>query len=135
MQQRPDRPAAACRGRNMRDIDPVKFVPLSHTDFQVLLALTAGDLHGYAISKTVREASSGRVRIGLGSLYRILARLLHAGIVERCDLDDRASEDGTVRRSYRLTPLGLDVLRAEVSRPSDAVELARSSRLFVAGRV
>ena len=105
-------------------------LPLSATDFQLLLALTDGGLHGYAISKTVREASGGRVRIGLGSLYRIIARLLNAGIVEECESEDDPSDDGTTRRRYRLTELGLDMLRAEVSRLSDAVDLARSSRLF-----
>ena len=119
----------------MDDTDPLDFLPLSPTDFQLLLALTAGGLHGYAISKAVREASEGRVRIGLGSLYRILARLLNAGIVEECDPEDEGSEDETTRRRYRLTPLGANVLRAEVSRLSDAVELARSSRLFVDRKV
>jgi DNA-binding PadR family transcriptional regulator len=121
--------------RRMEGIDPLEFLPLSATDFQLLLALTAGGLHGYAISKTVREASEGRVRIGLGSLYRILARLLNAGMVEECDPEDEASADETTRRRYRLTTLGVNVLRAEVSRLSDAVELARTSRLFVGRKV
>ena len=107
------------------------YLPLSATDFQLLLALTAGELHGYAISKAVREASNGRVRIGLGSLYRIIARLLAAGIVEECESGHDPSGKESTRRRYRLTALGLDVLRAEVSRLSDAVNLARSSRLFV----
>ena len=119
----------------MEDAVPSDHLPLSATDFQLLLALTAGELHGYAISKAVREASNGRVRIGLGSLYRIIARLLNSGIVEECASDDDPSEDGTTRRKYRLTALGRDVLRAEVSRLSDAVDLARSSRLFVDGEV
>jgi DNA-binding PadR family transcriptional regulator len=114
---------------------PAEFLPLSATDFQLLLALTAGQLHGYAISKTVKEASGNRVRIGLGSLYRILARLLNAGIVEQCESETGPTADGTTRRSYRLTALGRDVLRAEVSRLSDAVESARSSRLFVDEKV
>jgi len=110
--------------------EPSDFLPLSAADFQVMLALTAGGLHGYAIGKRVREASGGRVRIGLGSLYRILARLLHTGIVEECEAGTKASVDGSNRRRYRLTPLGLDVLRHEVSRLSDALALARSSQLF-----
>jgi DNA-binding PadR family transcriptional regulator len=115
----------------MKDIDPLEFVPLSATDFQLLLALTAGELHGYAIGKSVREASGGRVRIGLGSLYRILARLLNSGLVEESELENETTADGTTRRKYRLTALGRAVLRAEVSRLSDAVEFARSSQLFV----
>jgi DNA-binding PadR family transcriptional regulator len=115
----------------MENRSPSEYLPLSATDFQLLLALTAGELHGYAISKTVRDTSGGRVRIGLGSLYRILARLLNAGIVEEGESENDQSEDGTTRRRYRLTALGKNVLRAEVSRLSDALDLARSSRLFV----
>lgn len=115
----------------MEKTDPMSFLPLSATDFQLLLALTAGELHGYAINKSVREASGGRVRIGLGSLYRVLARLLGSGLVEECEPGEGASGDGAKRRRYGLTELGRSVLRAEVSRLSDAVELARSSRLFI----
>jgi len=118
----------------MENIDPLEFLPLSATDFQLLLALTAGELHGYAINKSVREASGGRVRIGLGSLYRILARLLNSGLVEESESDDDESGGGPTRRGYRLTESGQAVLRAEVSRLSDAVELARSSQLFVDGK-
>jgi DNA-binding PadR family transcriptional regulator len=114
----------------MEYTDPLDFLPLSATDFQLLLALTAGELHGYAIDKSVREASGGRVRIGLGSLYRILARLLNSGLVEESETHEDASGEGPNRRRYRLTTLGLSVLRAEVSRLSDAVDMARSSRLF-----
>ncbi|KPJ93605.1 MAG: hypothetical protein AMS18_05445 [Gemmatimonas sp. SG8_17] len=115
----------------MKNIDPLEFLPLSATDFQLLLALTPGELHGYAINKSVREASGGRVRIGLGSLYRILARLLNSGLVEESESDEATSGDGPTRRKYRLTALGQAVLRAEVSRLDDAVELARSSQLYV----
>ncbi len=118
----------------MENVEPREFLPLSATDFQLLLALTAGELHGYAINKSVREASGGRVRIGLGSLYRILARLLNSGLVEESESYDGASGHGPTRRRYRLTAAGQTVLRAEVSRLSDAVELARSSQLFVDGK-
>ena len=114
----------------MKNTDPLEFLPLSATDFQLLLALTDGELHGYAIGKSVRETSGGRVRIGLGSLYRIIARLLNSDLVEEVAPDDGESEDSSNRRKYRLTEVGLSVLRAEVSRLSDAVDLARSSRLF-----
>jgi DNA-binding PadR family transcriptional regulator len=119
----------------MENNDPLEFLPLSATDLQLLLALAAGELHGYAISKSVREASGGRVRIGLGSLYRILARLLNSALVEESEPNNAASGDGLTRRRYRLTALGRAVVRAEVSRLSDAVELARSSQLFVDGEV
>jgi DNA-binding PadR family transcriptional regulator len=119
----------------MKNTDPLEFLPLSATDFQLLLALTDGELHGYAIGKSVRESSGGRVRIGLGSLYRIIARLLNSGLVEEAGSENGESEDGSKRRTYHLTALGRSVLRAEVNRLSDAVDLARSSRLFVDWKV
>jgi len=115
----------------MESNKPTDFLPLSATDFQLLLSLTNGELHGYAISKAVREASGGRVRIGLGSLYRIIARLLNRGLVEECEPEAEPDKEVTPRRRYRLTELGRSVLRAEVIRLSDAVNLARASQLFV----
>ena len=114
----------------MQSKDPLEFLPLSATDFQLLLSLADGGLHGYAINKSVRAASDGRVRIGLGSLYRVIARLLNTGLVEECEAVENPNADGARRRKYQLTDLGRGVLRAEVRRLSDAVELARSSQLF-----
>ncbi len=115
----------------MESKDALEFLPLSATDFQLLLSLSNGGLHGYAISKAVKEASCGRVRIGLGSLYRIIARLSNTGLVEEFEPEEEPTAEGAPRRRYRLTPLGRAVLRAEVGRLSDAVEVARSSQLFV----
>ena len=114
----------------MKHDDPLEYLPLSATDFQLLLSLTDGELHGYAISKSVREASGGQVRIGLGSLYRVVARLLNSGLVEESESEETAAGDGKTRRKYCLTALGRGVLRAEVSRLSEALALARSSQLF-----
>ena len=113
----------------MKHDDPLEYLPLSATDFQLLLSLTDGELHGYAISRSVREASGGRVRIGLGSLYRVIARLLNTGLLEESESKEPAAGDGQTRRKYCLTALGRAVLRAEVSRLSDALALARSSQL------
>jgi DNA-binding PadR family transcriptional regulator len=117
-------------GVGMASKDPREFLPLSATDFQLLLSLADRGLHGYAISKSVRQASDDRVRIGLGSLYRIIARLLNSGLVEECEPQKKRNTEVAPRRKYRLTTLGRSVLRAEVFRLNDAVELARSTRLF-----
>jgi DNA-binding PadR family transcriptional regulator len=111
--------------------DPMEFVPLSATDLQLLLSLTDGALHGYAISKSVRERSGGRVRIGLGSLYRIIARLSSSRLVEECAPEIDGHTASPTRRMYCLTDLGRAVLRAEVNRLADAITMARASELFV----
>lgn len=115
----------------MKQKNPVEFLPLSATDFQLLLSLIDGPLHGYAIGKAVKEASGGRVRIGLGSLYRIIARLLGNGLLREADSESATQDEGASRRQYRLSALGEAVLRAEVNRLSEAVEFARGSQLFV----
>ena len=101
---------------NPQVVDPQKFVPLSPTDFHVLLALSRESLHGYGIMKIVEGASGGRVRIEIGSLYRIVARLMASGLIE----EDREAESvvhaGKKRRCYRITALGLAVARGEANR-------------------
>jgi DNA-binding PadR family transcriptional regulator len=98
--------------------------------FQILLALVDGDRHGYAIMKDVAAHSAGAVRLGPGTLYGALKRLLEAGLVaedgERADpeLGDER------RRYYRLTEFGLAVARAEARRLDAMVRLARRKHLI-----
>src|SRR3989475_11734186 len=95
---------------------PGAYLPLPPATFHILLALADGELHGYAIMKGVAARSEGTVRLGPGTLYGSLKRLLEAGLVEegreRAD-PERGDER---RRYYRLTPLGLSVGRAEARR-------------------
>src|SRR5258708_31922321 len=100
-------------------------LPLPPATFHILLALADGELHGYAIMKGVAAPSEGSVRLGPGTLYGALKRLLEAGLVEergeRADAERR--DEG--RRHYPLTQLRLSVRRAE-GRGTDA--LGRSAR-------
>lgn len=117
----------------MSSSDPTDFIPMSPMDFQVLLVLSREPLHGYAIMKAVEEVSSGRVRIEMGSLYRIIGRLLTNGLIEEAPDRDDSPRPGRRRRSYRLTPLGVDVARAEALRLRDTVEIALAEELLVEG--
>lgn len=101
--------------------DPAEHLPLSPATLHVLLALTAGELHGYAIMVEVTRQSGGQYRIGPGTLYDNLKKLLNAGLVEELD----APEDGRTRRKYRLTELGNGVLAAEVDRLGGVLREAR----------
>src|SRR5271170_6996253 len=89
------------------------FLPLSPATMHVLLALTNGDLHGYGILLEVGRQSAGAYKIGPGTLYDNLKKLLSEGLVE-----DAVSKTPTqdVRREYHITSLGCDVLRAETER-------------------
>lgn len=108
--------------------------PLSARDWHVLLALSTADLHGYGIMKAVEEDSGGRVRADLGSLYRILDRLLDEGLIAEADPPSDAPTEtrGRRRRYYGLTREGHDALRSEAARLREALELATSRNLLSA---
>src|SRR6202049_4599896 len=91
-----------------------KLDPLPPVAFHILLALAGEDLHGYAIMRQVEQQTSGRVRLGPGTLYGSLRTLLEANLIR--ELDDSADPDDSSerRRYYRLTPAGLKVARSEV---------------------
>lgn len=109
---------------------PESYLPLPPATFHILLALADGEQHGYAIMKGVDARSEGAVRLGPGTLYGSLKRLLKARLVEegseRVD-PDRGDER---RRYYRLTSLGLAVVRAEAERLDAMVRAARRKKLI-----
>ena len=100
---------------------------LKPADFHILLALTQGPRHGYGLMKEVERESRGGVRLEIGSLYRLLARLLDSGLIEEADEDER-------RRYYRLSRQGRRVLQAEAERLAGLVELSRARKLLPEGR-
>jgi DNA-binding PadR family transcriptional regulator len=97
--------------------------PLKPADFHILLALVDGPRHGYQIMKEVERESEGRVRLEVGTLYRILARLLADGLLQEAELDGR-------RRNYSLTPLGRRVVQAEAERLAGVVGRLRARKLL-----
>lgn len=111
-------------------VDPREFLPLSPTDFYVLLVLVRGPAHGYGIMKEVEETSNGRVKIELGSLYRLIARLLTSGMIDEASGANSPPHAGKKRRTYEITELGLAVARAEAERLRDTVALARAEKLL-----
>jgi DNA-binding PadR family transcriptional regulator len=90
--------------------DPRRFLPLTPHQFHILLALVDGPRHGYAVIQDVDQRTSGALRLGTGTLYTAVARLVELGIIA-----DAGREDDR-RRFYKLTPLGRAVLRAETAR-------------------
>jgi DNA-binding PadR family transcriptional regulator len=95
--------------------------------FHVLVALADGDVHGYAIIKSVSARTAGRVELGTGTLYGIIKRLLADGLVVESKRRPAAAEDDERRRYYRLTPFGRLVLEAETARLAAMVQAARAS--------
>lgn len=95
--------------------------PLQEPTFYILLSLRAGEKHGYAILKEVAQLSSQRVVLSTGTLYGALNRLLDQGLIERVEAEDGARG----KKAYRLTPAGLAVFEAEVSRMNRLLLAAR----------
>ena len=102
---------------------PESLLPLTPAVFHILLALADAARHGYAISREVAQRTGGQVRLGPGTLYGTLNRMVAAGLVEERDADER-------RRYYGLTPFGRDVARAEARRLHQLVDIARDKALL-----
>lgn len=94
----------------------------SPQQFEILLALTDQDRHGYGIIQDVAERTGGAVRLGTGALYTAIGRLAAAGLIRETDQKD---EDDARRRYYRLTAAGRRALEAEVARLDAMLHEAR----------
>lgn len=104
-------------------------LPLQPAVFHILMTLAEDDRHGYAIIQAIAERTGGRFRIGAGTLYRSIHRMLAEGLVIEIDGRRRPEEDDERRRYYRITPFGRKAARAEAHRLSDLVSLAVASGL------
>jgi DNA-binding PadR family transcriptional regulator len=96
------------------------FLPLAPAVLHILLALAGEDLHGYGIMQEVTRQSEGRYKLGPGTLYDNLQRLVKQGLVE-----PTGEEPDSRRRYYRLTALGKRVIAAEISRLETVVREGR----------
>ena len=104
--------------------------PLTPAVFHILLALATGDKHGYAIMRQVRQDTAGSVRMGNGTLYGSLKRMLAGGlVVEAGERVDPALDDER-RRYYTLTGAGRHALAAEMRRYEETVALLRRRRFL-----
>jgi DNA-binding PadR family transcriptional regulator len=98
---------------------PNKFLPLSPATLHILLSLAGEELHGYAIMQEVQRQSEGKYKLGPGTLYDNLQKMIDRGLVE--ELGRKPGDDDPRRRYYRLSMLGRGVLTAEISRLDDVV--------------
>jgi DNA-binding PadR family transcriptional regulator len=100
-----------------------QFLPLSSAALHILLALASEDSHGYGIMREVARQSDDRYRLGPGTLYNNLQKLLDQGIVE--ESSRRSSADDPRRRYYRLTRFGRRLLATEITRLEGVVREAK----------
>jgi DNA-binding PadR family transcriptional regulator len=103
--------------------DVLDFLPLNPATLHILLALLGEERHGYGIMQEVERQSLGHYKLGPGTLYDNLQKLLDQGLVMECASN---GETESRRRYYRLTALGRKVLAADLERLGTAVREARS---------
>lgn len=109
---------------------PEPGLPLTPAVFNILLALADGDKHGYAIMTEVEQNTNGEVKMGPGTLYGSIKRMLAAGLItESGDRPDPEADDER-RRYYRLTGAGRTALRAEAERLARQVSIARLKQVL-----
>lgn len=111
--------------------DPLTQLPLTPVVLHLLLALAdePQGKHGYALAREVEELTDGQIRMGPGTLYGSIQRMLDASLIE--ERRTRAGDDER-RRYYRLTAFGRTVLSLEVARLANVVAIARGKQLLPA---
>lgn len=110
--------------------DPRGLLPLPPHDFHVLLSLAEEPRHAYGLSAAVLEGYTGAVRLEIGSLYRILARLTAQGLIADFDPPVGAEGHEARRRYYRITAFGKRVAGAEASRLEAVLREARKQKFL-----
>lgn len=109
---------------------PEDLLPLTPPVFHILLALSDGERHGYAIMRQVAADTDGGLQLGPGTLYGCLKRMLSAQLVEESDERPDRDLDDERRRYYRITDFGARTVRAEAERLAMSVTAARARRLL-----
>ncbi len=111
-----------------RTVEVDRYLPLKPQDLHILMVLGSGLAHGYGIMKSVEDQTGGRVVLEVGSLYRLLGRLLDEGLILQAD--PPSEETDTRRRYYDITSLGREVARAETRRLAELVVSVQARSLL-----
>jgi len=98
--------------------------------FQIMVALADGELHGYGIMQDVDRVTNGETKLGPGTLYRSIQRMVVEGLIEELDIALDSEADDDRRRYYRLTERGRMVAAAEANRLAMLVDAARARQLI-----
>lgn len=107
-------------------------LPLPASVMHIIVALADGEKHGYAIMRDVADHSDDRIKMGSGTLYGSIKRMLEQGLIEEAEERPDPALDDQRRRYYRLTSLGRQVGAAECARLTALVDTARARRLGIA---
>jgi DNA-binding PadR family transcriptional regulator len=108
----------------------IPYQPLTPAVYHILLALSDGEKHGYAIMKEVEAQTGGAIKMGPGTLYGSVKRMLAGGLIEAAQERPDPNLDDERRRYYRLSGLGQRVVKAESERLAHAVDVARKKHVL-----
>ena len=110
--------------------DVMQLIPLTPAVFFILFALADGEKHGYAIMQQTNKLSEGTFRMGPGTLYTTIQRLLDFALIEEFSGNSEADSRDSRRRYYRLTRQGKTLLDLEINRMGAVLRLASEKRLW-----
>jgi DNA-binding PadR family transcriptional regulator len=110
-------------------MNAIDFLPLKPAVFHILVSLADADRHGYGIMQEVQVRTGGLVKLGPGTLYTAIKRLVMDGLIFECEGTTGACDDER-RRYYSITPLGREVIALEAKRLEDLVDMARAKNLL-----
>ena len=110
--------------------DPEELLPLTPAVFHILLALADGERHGYGIMQEIAARTEGKLRMGPGTLYGSIKRMLADGLIEESGERPDPALDDDRRRYYQLTDFGQRVVAAEALRLAQLVNVARAKRVL-----
>jgi DNA-binding PadR family transcriptional regulator len=106
--------------------------PLTPAVFYILLALGVKERHGYEIMKQVHEDSHGKVKLGPGTLYGSIKKMLEEKLIAEVNERPDPLLDDERRRYYKLTNLGKKMLSTELQRFAEALEIAKKAHMDIA---
>ncbi len=109
---------------------PESFLPLTPAVFHILLALSDQERHGLGVMADVEERTGGAVRLGPGTLYGTIQRMVASGLIEESDRRPAPEDDDTRRRYYRLTLVGRQVVTLEAERLQVLVGVAKDKQVL-----
>ena len=109
---------------------PEALLPLTPAVFHILLTLADGERHGYGIMQEIAARTNGMMRMGPGTLYGSIKRMLTDGLIEAAEERPDPELDDERRRYYRLTDFGQRVVEAEALRLEQIVRLAHAKKIL-----
>ena len=113
-----------------REIAIEERLPLTPAVFHILLTLADGERHGYAIMREVAEQTGGQMRLGPGTLYGSIRRMLADGLIVESEARPDPALDDERRRYYRMTPFGRRIAEAEAARLQALTRAAQARGLL-----